>query len=163
MQKMFLLPEPDCFIRHKTNSHCIFWLAERLAYLILIGPKRADSKLRLHPAFACVGSDVPDGIGQRPFIDLHQDVECPGAGAVGAVQEIVEVDAVSVVFFHHGQLQARLFSVIVLRGVHHHVGAWRATRTERENTGELGLWALFQTALLSTPYIGSILAKMKPH
>lgn len=55
---------------------------------------------------------------------LHQDVERAGAGAVRAADEIVEVDAVSVVLLHDRQLKPGLFSNIMLRDVNVHVGTW---------------------------------------
>ena len=53
---------------------------------------------------------------------LHQDVEGAGAEASGAGEQIVEVNAVSVVLLHHRQLKPGLRPLVVLRDVHVHVG-----------------------------------------
>lgn len=58
------------------------------------------------------------------YFYLHQNVEGPGAGAIGAGEEIVEVNAVSVVLLHDWQLKPGFLPQRVLRDVHIHVGAW---------------------------------------
>lgn len=60
---------------------------------------------------------------------LHQDVESARAGAVGAGEEIVEVDTVGVVLFHDRQLKPGLLAGIILGDVHIHIGTW--TRGQR--------------------------------
>lgn len=55
---------------------------------------------------------------------LHQDVEGAGAGAIGAGEEIVEVDTVSVILLHDRQLKPGLLPNIILRDVHIHIGTW---------------------------------------
>lgn len=67
----------------------------------------------LHSVFLCLFNNY-----------LHQDVEGAGAGAVRAGEEIVEVDAVSVVLLHDRQLKPGLLPNIILRDVYVHVGTW---------------------------------------
>lgn len=55
---------------------------------------------------------------------LHQDVEGARAGAVWAGEEIVEVNAVSVILLHYWQLKPGFLPDVVLRHVHVHVGTW---------------------------------------
>lgn len=55
---------------------------------------------------------------------LHQHVEGAGARAIGAGEQIVEVDTVSVVLLHDGQLKPGLLPDIILRDVNIHVGTW---------------------------------------
>lgn len=55
---------------------------------------------------------------------LHQDIEGSRAGAIRAGEEIVEVNAVSVILLHDWQLKPALLPHSVLRDVHVHVGAW---------------------------------------
>lgn len=55
---------------------------------------------------------------------LHQDIEGARAGAIRAGEEIVEVDAVSVVLPHAWQLKSGLLPHSVFRDIHIHVGAW---------------------------------------
>lgn len=76
-----------------------------LMYLILVGPEGADGKLSLPPCVPGVCADVPDGIGHRSFIHLDQHIQRTGTGAVGAVQQVVKVDAVCVVLLHHRELK----------------------------------------------------------
>lgn len=66
---------------------------------------------------------------------LHQDVEGAGAGAVGAGEEIVEVDAVGVVLLHDRQLEAGLLADVVLGDVHVHVGTYGRGREVRKTPG----------------------------
>lgn len=55
---------------------------------------------------------------------LHQDTEGARAGAIGAGEEIVEVNAVGVVLPHAWQLKPGRLPHRVLRDIHIHVGAW---------------------------------------
>lgn len=55
---------------------------------------------------------------------LHQDVEGARTGVVRTGEEIVEVDAVSVILLHDWQLKPGLLPHIILRNVHIHVGTW---------------------------------------
>lgn len=55
---------------------------------------------------------------------LHQDIEGARAGAIGAGEEIVEVNAVGVILLHDWQLKPGLLPHRVLRHIHIHVGAW---------------------------------------
>lgn len=56
---------------------------------------------------------------------LHQNVEGAGAGAVSAGEEVVEVDAVSVILLHDWQLEPSLLPDVMLRDIHVHVGTWK--------------------------------------
>lgn len=58
------------------------------------------------------------------YFYLHQDTEGARAGAIGTGEEIVEVNAVSVVLPHAWQLKPGCLPHRVLRDIHIHVGAW---------------------------------------
>lgn len=58
------------------------------------------------------------------YFYLHQDTEGARAGAIGAGEEIVEVNAVGVVLPHAWQLKPGRLPHRVLRDIHIHVGAW---------------------------------------
>lgn len=55
-------------------------------YLILVGPEGTDGQLSAEPFLPGVAGHIPDGISHGTFVDLHQDVQRPGAGAILGVQ-----------------------------------------------------------------------------
>lgn len=74
------------------------------------------------PLFAMGAGHVPHRIAKRTAVDADVCSEGPRTVAIAAVQEVAELDAVSVVFTQSLQQQLSPVPRGMLGGVHQHVG-----------------------------------------
>lgn len=106
-----------------------------LPHLVFTGPESADCQLHLVPLAPLGARDIPHGTALWAPVDPDVDLQVPGAVAVAAVQEVAELDAVSVVLAEREQEQLGPLAPKMLRGVDHHEGPWRK-RVEDEESFE---------------------------
>lgn len=94
-----------------------------LRFLILFYPT-PDSKLfnNANNEYSQHHNSVFDAL--MVYFYLHHDIEGARAGAIRAVEKIVEVNAVSVVLSNAWQLKPGLLPHSVSRDIHIHIGTW---------------------------------------
>lgn len=91
-------------------------------------PEGADGKLCLHPALGDDPRHIPDRVSLGPAVHLHIDIQGSRAGPVAAGEVVMEIDTVGVILLQGRQEKVGLLARGPPRAVHHHEGAWRATK-----------------------------------